>query len=398
MSNEEKGQWVYLVVTVVTYSAYVVDRPRAGGPDRADGRRLRADPAGDDRRRHRAASIIGRIVVEIASRISARCRHDQGPEADVRDRDIGRFGEYFGPARVLGVGMVVPFILALTEADYFWIANAMYLAFAWRPSSAPSPSWSPIAGASRPMGKPTRVTQRHSPPAVRARRDDPGRARRAGRRHPPDDHRDRAGPLLAIPRDGLPDRRRPRRHARRRLRVPSHPRRQPDDHATTDTTEQAGGRLASPRFVIRAAWIDPPRHLSVHAAAAWACVRHTREDLGHDAARRRSGGRAAASGIAILGYYEDGPNLVTMAMNGWGEPEPAWWLNLQAHPDTTVELPDGRSRGPGSRRHRRRSGPACGSSGPIRRRGGARRSWASRRPGETAVVILEPREGPPPTV
>ena len=34
----------------------------------------------------------------------------------------------------------------------------------------------------------------------------------------------------------------------------------------------------------------------------------------------------------ILGYYEDGPNVVTMAMNGWADDEPAWWLNLQAHP------------------------------------------------------------------
>ncbi len=43
----------------------------------------------------------------------------------------------------------------------------------------------------------------------------------------------------------------------------------------------------------------------------------------------------------ILGYYEDGANLVTLAMNGWGSPEPAWWLNLQAKPDTTVELKTG---------------------------------------------------------
>jgi len=40
----------------------------------------------------------------------------------------------------------------------------------------------------------------------------------------------------------------------------------------------------------------------------------------------------------ILGYYEDGQNYVTLAMNGWGYPEPAWWLNLQAHPDGTLEL------------------------------------------------------------
>jgi len=25
----------------------------------------------------------------------------------------------------------------------------------------------------------------------------------------------------------------------------------------------------------------------------------------------------------ILGYFEDGPNLVSLAMNGWGEGEPA---------------------------------------------------------------------------
>jgi hypothetical protein len=30
----------------------------------------------------------------------------------------------------------------------------------------------------------------------------------------------------------------------------------------------------------------------------------------------------------ILGYMEDGPNLVTLAMNGWADGEPVWWLNL----------------------------------------------------------------------
>ena len=43
----------------------------------------------------------------------------------------------------------------------------------------------------------------------------------------------------------------------------------------------------------------------------------------------------------MVGYFEDGPNLVTMAMNGWGDAELAWWLNLQAHPDVTVDLVDG---------------------------------------------------------
>ena len=42
----------------------------------------------------------------------------------------------------------------------------------------------------------------------------------------------------------------------------------------------------------------------------------------------------------IVGYLEDGPNLVLVAMNGWDEGHPAWWLNLEAHPDAVVRLPD----------------------------------------------------------
>ena len=53
------------------------------------------------------------------------------------------------------------------------------------------------------------------------------------------------------------------------------------------------------------------------------------------------GRRTGRARPVIVGYFEDGPNLVTMAMNGWGDAEPAWWLNLQAHPDVTVDLVDG---------------------------------------------------------
>jgi hypothetical protein len=74
-------------------------------------------------------AIVGRIVVEIASRISDEMAgHEEAPVEDVRDRDIGRFGEYVA-GTVLGVGMVVPFVLTLAAFDYFWIANAMFLAF-----------------------------------------------------------------------------------------------------------------------------------------------------------------------------------------------------------------------------------------------------------------------------
>ena len=38
----------------------------------------------------------------------------------------------------------------------------------------------------------------------------------------------------------------------------------------------------------------------------------------------------------MIGYFTDGSDLVTMAMNGWSEAEPAWWLNLQANPAAIV--------------------------------------------------------------
>ena len=75
-----------------------------------------------------------------------------------------------------------------------------------------------------------------------------------------------------------------------------------------------------------------------------------------------------------------------MAMNGWGEGEPAWWLNLQAHPDARVELADG-SRlvraAHGEERYR------------LWERWGAMDknldADAARRSSETAIVILAPK-------
>ena len=100
------------------------------------------------------------------------------------------------------------------------------------------------------------------------------------------------------------------------------------------------------------------------------------------------GRRTGLERSVIVGYFQDGPNLVTMAMNGWGEGEPAWWLNLQAHPDTRVDLADGPRRSkPG--RLAGRSGSVCGHGGER-----STRTWtptphaARRRP---LLSFLEPR-------
>jgi deazaflavin-dependent oxidoreductase (nitroreductase family) len=103
-----------------------------------------------------------------------------------------------------------------------------------------------------------------------------------------------------------------------------------------------------------------------------------------------TGRRSGEPRSVILGYYEDGPNLVTMAMNGWGAAEPAWWLNLQSKPQAVVELAGGIRREVLAR-------PAVTAE--------RERLWqrwreldknldgyAARRPHETAVVVLEPRD------
>ena len=102
-----------------------------------------------------------------------------------------------------------------------------------------------------------------------------------------------------------------------------------------------------------------------------------------------TGRRSGQPRQVLVGYIEDGDNLVTMAMNGWGPPEPAWWLNLQARPDATVQTKDGT-----------RAVHARAAQGPERERLWARWSeidkdldaYAARRPTETAVVVLEPRD------
>ncbi len=108
-----------------------------------------------------------------------------------------------------------------------------------------------------------------------------------------------------------------------------------------------------------------------------------------------TGRRSGEPRSVILGYYEDGPRLVSMAMNGWGAAEPAWWLNLQAHPEAVVELPGGS----------RREVLGRAATGEERERLWQRwrdldanlDGYAARRPRETAVVVLEPREAGEPS-
>jgi hypothetical protein len=121
MSSEEKGAWVTLVVTLGTYLAYAaVIFNRAQGNSVTEVAYV--SPLLWSMGIAIALAIILRILVEIA-------RPSDTHKPDPRDRDINRFSEYIGGS-VLGVAMLVPFILTMFEAAHFWIANAMYAAFA----------------------------------------------------------------------------------------------------------------------------------------------------------------------------------------------------------------------------------------------------------------------------
>jgi F420H(2)-dependent quinone reductase len=145
-----------------------------------------------------------------------------------------------------------------------------------------------------------------------------------------------------------------------------------------------------PRPFVRTAWV---LHRALHRVSGGR-IGLTRPEAGKRFGMMRlttMGRRSGQPRVAIVGYYEDGPNLVTLAMNGWADAEPAWWLNLQVQPDTTGTLPDGT-----------RAVRARAAAGAERERLWARfrdfPGWgddidalAARRSTETAVVVLEPR-------
>ena len=148
-----------------------------------------------------------------------------------------------------------------------------------------------------------------------------------------------------------------------------------------DTTGDRSARLP-PNWFIRIAW-------AIHRAifrltggrrGLWRATPDRWGTLRLHTVGRRSGQER----IAILGYHEDGPNLVTLAMNGWMEADPAWWLNLQQQPNATVEL-KGASRAVRARTaHGEERARLWGLFAEADK-------YAWRRPTETAVVVLEPR-------
>lgn len=124
MAYEEKRAWIVMVASVLAYTGYLlVLAQRAPGV-----------PVDDIAYQWPlvisiGASIVLSIVLSIiAGIIGGMAGERDGHATDQRDREIGRFGDHIGQSFVV-IGAVAAIILALLELPYFWIANAVYLAF-----------------------------------------------------------------------------------------------------------------------------------------------------------------------------------------------------------------------------------------------------------------------------
>ncbi|MEV4810917.1 nitroreductase/quinone reductase family protein [Micromonospora avicenniae] len=141
-----------------------------------------------------------------------------------------------------------------------------------------------------------------------------------------------------------------------------------------------------PRWFIRTAWSVPRALYRIFGGRIG--IWRPRADRWGTLRLITTGRRSGQQRSVIVAYLEDEPNLFTLAMNGWGEGEPAWWLNLQTHPDATVDLVGGR-----------RLVRGHAATGDERSRLWARwreidpniDAFATLRSSETAVVVLEPR-------
>ena len=120
MSYEEKGTWVYLVASAGAYGVYLVIVLG----------RLASTPVAQvpyawvllwTTVASILAATVGRTLVETA-------RPSDSRRADVRDKEIRRFGEYASRWFIVA-GAAAAFFMALAKWDYFWIANVIYLGF-----------------------------------------------------------------------------------------------------------------------------------------------------------------------------------------------------------------------------------------------------------------------------
>lgn len=159
--------------------------------------------------------------------------------------------------------------------------------------------------------------------------------------------------------------------------------------AATTKVEETAPPKVPPRWFVHGAWRV---HRALYKLSGGRFLWTTSDKRGWGALSLTTIGRKSGrERSVIVGYLEDGPNLVLLAMNGWDEGHPAWWLNLEAHPEAVVQLTDKHPRPVHARR----------VEGEERDRLWQR--WAEVQPDldgfaglrstETPVIVLEPPRG-----
>jgi hypothetical protein len=118
MAFMEKSNWVVLVVAVPTllvYLALVV--PQVIGKQIAEVSWVQP----------MIFTIIGFVVANVLGNVVAAFTNPgEADKSDQRDKEIDRFGERVGNWLVIA-GAIAALVLAMTRADHFWIANAIFL-------------------------------------------------------------------------------------------------------------------------------------------------------------------------------------------------------------------------------------------------------------------------------
>ncbi len=125
MVYEERNTWAGLIVMIFMIPAYVIIvlQQAAGRPlVDVDWVPIMVWTIG--------ISIVATIVLSIVWGIFAGMREPQGVgKSDQRDRDIAHMSSRVGQAFLVIAGLGV-IVLCAIEADWFWIANAMFFGFA----------------------------------------------------------------------------------------------------------------------------------------------------------------------------------------------------------------------------------------------------------------------------
>jgi hypothetical protein len=118
MTFLEKSNWVALIVAVpslLIYAALVVPQV------------LSTPVAEVSWVQPMVFTIVGFIVANVLGNVVAAASNPgEADRKDQRDTEIDHFGERVGNWLIIA-GSIVALILAMTSADHFWIANAIFL-------------------------------------------------------------------------------------------------------------------------------------------------------------------------------------------------------------------------------------------------------------------------------